>query len=171
MDSSLMSSPESERMRSAFGQFVTGVCIVTAVGREHPIGMTVSSFNSVSLDPALILWSVGTHAPEYSDFCSASDYVVHILSTAQVDLSNRFATPGIDKFDGLAYTFSTQNIPLLPNVVARFHCAAVHNYPAGDHNILVGKVTGFDQLEGDNARLPLVYFASEYREIGAVAGH
>lgn len=155
----------------AFAEFATGVCIVTAGTDSGPLGMTVSSFNSVSLDPPLILWSVGKHAPEYGDFCRAERYVVHILSSRQVALSNRFATPGIDKFEGLDYACNDQNIPLLADVGVRFHCNARHNYPAGDHNILVGQVTAIDQVQSEKNRAPLVYYSSEYREIGApVAG-
>lgn len=160
-----MDSQKLENTRIAFSTFATGVCIVTATVDGSPVGMTVSSFNSVSLEPPLILWSVGKHAPEYTAFCGVKYYVVHILSSHQIALSNRFATPGLDKFDGLDYVLSERNVPLIPAVVTRFHCSAVHNYPAGDHNILVGSVDGIEQEQGES---PLIYYSSEYRGVGAV---
>ena len=154
-----------ESTRIAFGQFATGVCIVTATNSGVSIGMTVSSFNSVSLDPPLVLWSVGRHAPEYTAFCQASHYAIHVLANDQVALSNRFATPGIDKFEGIEVAISEQGVPLLSGTVACFHCAAMHNYPAGDHNILVGSVLLVDQAASGVA--PLLYYSSGYHDIGA----
>ncbi len=163
-----MDSHELENTRIAFSKFATGVCIVTAAVDGKPVGMTVSSFNSVSLDPPLVLWSVGKHAPEYAAFCGVKNYVVHILSSDQIALSNRFATPGIDKFDSLDYELSGQNVPLIAGAITRFHCSTVHNYPAGDHNILVGSV---DEIEQGRGESPLIYYCSDYRSVGeAIAG-
>lgn len=163
-----MTVSDTEKTRIAFAKFATGVCIVTASDEGQPIGMTVSSFNSVSLDPPLVLWSVGKHAPEYKAFCNAQYYAIHILCTDQVGLSNRFATPGIEKFEGLNTTLSEQGVPLLTGAVACFHCHSQHNYPAGDHNILVGAVIAVDETIAVNAVSPLLYFASGYRQVGGV---
>ena len=163
-----MTVPDPEKTRIAFSTFATGVCIVTASDDGKPIGMTVSSFNSVSLDPPLVLWSVGTHAPEYQAFCRAEHYVIHILSSDQVALSNRFATPGIDKFESLDTSWSEQGVPILADTLARFHCSARHNYPAGDHNILVGAVNEVSSIDPVTEGAPLLYFASGYRKVGAL---
>lgn len=161
-----MTVSDPENTRSAFAKFATGVCIVTASDNGNPIGMTVSSFNSVSLDPPLVLWSVGKHAPEYDAFCKMQHYAIHILGKNQVGLSNRFATPGSDKFEGLHYQYSEQGVPLIAGALACFHCQSQHNYPAGDHNILVGAVSSVDQCSAEDKASPLLYFASTYRQIG-----
>lgn len=160
----MKNASQLENTRIAFGKFATGVCIVTATHDNIAIGMTVNSFNSVSLDPPLVLWSVGRHAPEYSAFCRATHYAIHILANDQIALSNRFATPGIDKFEGIEVTSSAHGVPLLNRALACFHCSAKHNYPAGDHNILVGTVISVDQA--DKSDSPLLYYSSDYREIG-----
>lgn len=167
-----MSVVDSDNLRQVLGQFATGVCVVTGVDREgRPIGMTINSFNSVSLDPPLVLWSVGNQAAEYEVFCQAERFAIHILDQSQAELSNHFATPADNKFlPSIATELSPHGVPVLTDAMCCLHCEAEHSYPAGDHHILVGRVVRIDRRESATAELPLLYFASNYRAIGGVIG-
>ena len=145
--------------RDALGAFATGVTIVTARDETgEPVGMTASSFNSVSVDPPLILWSVTKAALSASAFHRAENFVVHVLGSAQVELSNRFARSGEDKFGGITVAENAAGVPLLPDPVARFHCRQWAVYEGGDHWIIVGEV---EQLERRNAD-SLVFCGGSY---------
>lgn len=132
---------DSGEFRAALSTFATGVTIVTASepGGE-PVGMTASSFNSVSMDPPLILWSVTKSALSAPAFKAANRFAVHVLASTQVELSNRFARSGTDKFAGLDYTTNAAGCPVLPGCVARFDCNTWQVYEGGDHWIIVGQV-------------------------------
>jgi len=164
-----MSVVDADSLRETLGLFATGVCVVTGLDTAgKPVGMTVNSFNSVSLDPPLVLWSVGQHAPEYEAFCQAGAYIIHFLNEHQAALSNHFATPAQDKFSAeVEMRVSVDGIPVLKDVMGCLHCVARHSYPAGDHNILVGQVVKIDRQETGKTELPLLYHASQYRRIGA----
>ena len=132
--------------RAALSTFATGVTIVTAAEESGaPVGMTASSFNSVSMDPPLILWSVTKAALSALVFKAANDFAVHVLASSQVELSNRFARSGGDKFAGLSYTTNASGCPVLADCVTRFDCQAWQVYEGGDHWIIVGKVVNIDQ--------------------------
>ena len=104
-----MNTQNNKDLRKAFGMFPTGITVVTAVDKEKkPIGMTVNSFSSVSLDPPLVLWSIAKKQPSYSLFLDANGYAVNILSKDQVKLCNHFASPLNDKFENSNWKF-TQN--------------------------------------------------------------
>lgn len=148
-------------------RFATGVCIATSRDSSgKPIGMTINSFNSVSLDPPLILWTVGRQAPEYQAFCEASAYVIHILRDTEFAVSNHFATPSDDKFAG--QDFDLSGLPKLRNPWLLLECQAQHSFPAADHNILVGRVTAIENNAGDDSAL--LYYSSSYRSIGDSVG-
>src|ERR1039457_7451828 len=95
--------PTSQQFRSALGAFATGVTIVTTRdGGGHDIGLTANSFNSVSLNPPMVLWSLSRHSLSLPAFLAAEHFAVHILAATQDDLAQRFAIRGVDKFAGLA---------------------------------------------------------------------
>lgn len=145
--------------RRALGMFATGVTIVTArAGDGAPVGMTANSFNSVSLDPPMVLWSLAKSARSLPVFHAAEHWNVHILANEQNDLANRFARAGEDKFAGLALEPALADAPLLAGCAARFQCRTVFRYEGGDHIIFVGEVIGFDQSEA----APLLYVSGEY---------
>ena len=154
---------KSDDFRAAMSRFATGVCVVTSRDATGiPVGMTINSFNSVSLDPPLILWTVGRQAPEYKAFCEASEYVIHILTDTQSALSNHFATPSTNKFEG--QDFDLTAVPRMHNPWLLLHCKAQHNFVAADHNILVGRVTEIENnSQNDSA---LLYYASGYHRVG-----
>lgn len=134
-------SIESGEFRAALSTFATGVTIVTAREQSgEPVGMTASSFNSVSMDPPLILWSVTKSALSAPVFKETAHFAVHVLASSQVELSNRFARSGSDKFAGLTYTSNAAGCPVLPGCIARFDCNTWQVYEGGDHWIIVGEV-------------------------------
>lgn len=150
---------DSGGFRRALGMFATGVTIVTARGEDGtPVGMTANSFNSVSLDPPMVLWSLAKSARSLPVFHAAQHWNVHILANEQNDLANRFARSGEDKFAGLALERALSEAPLLADCSARFQCRTVFRYEGGDHIIFVGEVIGFDRSE----KAPLLYVSGEY---------
>jgi len=158
-----MTLNEPEQIRRAFGAYPTGVAVATTVTDDGArVGMTVSSFNSVSLDPPLILWSLGNNSLNYDAFAAAEHFAVHVLARHQQDLSLRFAARGDDKFAGLECGAGVDGDPILPDYAACFECRTEHRYPGGDHVIIVGRVTNFE----DRAQEPLIFHRSTYRGVG-----
>jgi len=146
--------------RETLGLFVTGVTIITTRD-EHgdPIGITANSFNSVSLDPPLVLWSVGRKALSLKAFSDAEHFAVHILRDDQADLSQRFATSGSDKFRELSIEEGLGTAPVLPDCAACLECSLFAKYPAGDHVLFIAKV---ERLSSDPSAMPLVYHGGHY---------
>ena len=157
-----MNSPpvtSSQQFRRALGAFATGVTIVTtrdSAGQD--IGLTANSFNSVSLNPPMVLWSLSRHSLSLPAFLAAEHFAVHVLAATQDDLAQRFATRGADKFAALTVERGPDDIPLLEGCAARFQCRTAYRYEGGDHVIFVGAVLAFDQSE----RVPLVFHGGEY---------
>src|SRR6185437_2508362 len=138
----------ARRFRNALGAFATGVTIVTtreADGRD--VGLTANSFNSVSLDPPMVLWSLAKNSRSLPAFLEASHFAVHVLAANQEELSLRFATRGADKFSGLDIDRGPQQVPLLHGCSARFVCRTAFRHEAGDHMIFVGEVEAFDRSD------------------------
>ena len=115
---------DAREFRNALGSFTTGVTIVTTRDASgHDVGLTANSFNSVSLDPPLVLWSLAKSSTSLSAFVEAKHFAVHILAADQEPLSNRFATRGADKFAGLQIERGEGGMPLLHGCAARFDAA------------------------------------------------
>ena len=145
--------------RNALGSFVTGVTIVTARdGEGMPVGLTANSFNSVSLDPPMVLWSLSLDSHSLPAFRDAQSWAVHILATGQQDMSDRFARRGADKFAGLALADGPEGAPLIEGCAARFGCQARFEYEGGDHAIFLGEVVDFGRSEAE----PLIYHGGRY---------
>ncbi|NKB87713.1 MAG: hypothetical protein GKS06_05785 [Acidobacteria bacterium] len=141
---------DSREFRSALGRFATGVTVVTTVNDDgNPLGLTVSSFNSVSLDPPLVLWSLDRSSSALAVFEKATHFAVNVLGADQVAISNRFASREEDKFAGLDSAAGAGGAPLVPGCVACFQCRTVHRYDGGDHVIFVGEVESFERRDGD----------------------
>lgn len=150
---------DAQGFRRALGSFPTGVTIVTTRGSDgQPVGVTCSSFNSVSLDPPLVLWSLARKAHSRPAFEAADHWAVNLLSLDQEDLSTQFARSGKDKFAGVETDAGVGGVPLLKGCCARFQCATQHIYEGGDHLIFVGRVLTYDQSD----RLPLVFHSGQY---------
>jgi 3-hydroxy-9,10-secoandrosta-1,3,5(10)-triene-9,17-dione monooxygenase reductase component len=149
----------TRQFRAALGSFATGVTIVTtrsAAGED--IGLTANSFNSVSLDPPMVLWSLARKSLSLPAFLESGYFAVHVLAATQEDLSVTFATRGAEKFAGLSVTRGTGGIPLLPGCSALFQCKTAFNYEGGDHVIFVGEVQEFEHFN----RPPLVFHSGRY---------
>jgi 3-hydroxy-9,10-secoandrosta-1,3,5(10)-triene-9,17-dione monooxygenase reductase component len=150
---------DSKAFRRALGTFVTGVTVVTTRDRAgQPAGLTANSFNSVSLDPPMVLWSLALDSTSLQAFREAGWWAVHVLAAGQEALSNRFARRENDKFAGLPTTPGPGGIPLLEGAAARFICRAAFEYEGGDHAIFLGAVQDFEQT----GAAPLVYHQGRY---------
>lgn len=148
--------------RKALGSFTTGVTVVTTRGGDGgDVGLTANSFNSVSLDPPMVLWSLAKSAMSMEHFRAASYFAVHILAEDQQSLSGVFATRGIDKFQGIDLARGPGDIPLLEHCAARFICKTAYQYEGGDHIIFVGEVVDFSNWD----RKPLLFHAGQYGQL------
>lgn len=159
-----MTSPFDPRaFRSALGAFATGVTVITTRGPQgEPVGNTASSFNAVSLDPPLILWSLGKSSYSFKAYLSTDHFAVNVLREGQEDISARFSKPLGDKFQGLDYETWDTGCPILPNALAVFECKTAYTYQGGDHVIFVGEVIKYDV--DPNGR-PLVFWLGSYRKV------
>jgi flavin reductase (DIM6/NTAB) family NADH-FMN oxidoreductase RutF len=134
--------------RNALGSFTTGVTVVTAMTSDGPIGMTVNSFASVSLDPPLVLWSPAKSSSRYGAFTGACHFAIHVLGADQDHLSAAF-TRGGSGFDGIEVRFNEEGVPVLPGTLARFECAEQAQHDAGDHTIIIGRVLRVAHRQGE----------------------
>jgi flavin reductase (DIM6/NTAB) family NADH-FMN oxidoreductase RutF len=150
---------DTRRFRDAMRRFATGVTIIaTRDGEAAPVGLTANSFNSVSLSPPLVLWSLNRHARSLPAFMAARHYSVSVLCADQIALATRFAAPIDDRFAGTGWRAGATGVPLFDGCVAWFECASVHRYEGGDHVIFVGEVLDF----GHSDRVPLLYAGGAY---------
>lgn len=150
---------DTRAFRNALGTFTTGVTIITARGEDgEPVGITANSFNSVSMNPPMVLWSLAKSAHSLPTFKECQHWNVHVLSLDQEPLSNRFASRGEDKFAGLELDKGVTSAPLLQESTARFQCRTLFVHDGGDHLIFVGEVLTFDHSE----RPPLVFQGGQY---------
>jgi flavin reductase (DIM6/NTAB) family NADH-FMN oxidoreductase RutF len=132
------SQPE---FRTALGMFATGVTIVTARTAEGElVGLTANSFNSVSLNPPLVLWSLSRAAASMPAFSTGSHYAINILASDQKELALRFAAKGLDRFADVEFIEGVGGAPLLAGAAASFECFNRSRYEEGDHVIFVGEV-------------------------------
>ncbi len=152
-------SIDPQAFRQALGAFATGVTIVTTRDANGvDVGLTANSFNSVSLQPPMVLWSLDKQALSLKAFTEAEYFAVHILADNQQPLSDRFAKKGSDKFAGLALTRGKGGIPLLDDCAARFECKTAFKYEGGDHEIFVGEVVEFVNFN----KPPLAFLGGKY---------
>ncbi len=148
--------------RSALGRFATGVTIVTTQTADgRPWGLTVSSFNAVSLDPPMVLWSLSNTASALPHFLHAERYVIHVLAASQLPLAKRFAYGRQEeRFQDVALKRSPHGIPMLADsdTAAWFECWNHARHPAGDHTLFIGQVERCDRRYTQ----PLVYHAGDF---------
>ncbi|MBU6456008.1 MAG: flavin reductase family protein [Bradyrhizobium sp.] len=154
------SSPIDPRdFRNALGRFATGVTIVTAATRDgRPYGLTCNSFASVSLNPPLVLWSLGTYSQSLTVFQNASHFAVNVLGASQQELAHRFARYSSDRFAGIEWSPGLGNAPILAGSVANFQCRAANRYYGGDHVIFLGAVEAYAY----NSHEPLLFARGAY---------
>ena len=140
--------------RQALGQFPTGVCVVTSAIGQDRLGVTISSFNSLSLDPPLILFSIDRRAASLAQWKQARGYAINVLSENQAHLSSRFARALTNKWEGISFDRETEHGLVLPGTAAVFHCAPWAIHEGGDHLLFIGRVTSF---RSSRDRRPLVF--------------
>jgi len=151
-------------LRNALGSFATGITIITARTADgQAIGLTVNSFNSVSLEPPLIVWSLSRNSSRYEAFLHATYYAVHVLAFDQTELAQRFATSGTDKFLGVHTSTGLGDTPLLEDCCARFECRNEARFEAGDHRMFIGSVERYSAAP----RKPLIYHGGRYQRLSA----
>lgn len=157
-DQNFRPGPDTLRtLRDALGRFATGVTVITTQTEQGPAGFTANSFASVSLDPALVLWSAARSATRYPIFSAAKAYSIHILAEDQAPLAARFSRGGAG-FDGLEITLSDDGSPVIPAALARFDCHQHSVHDGGDHLIIVGRVVHFALRSAP----PLVFSQGRY---------
>ncbi len=149
---------DSGGFRRSLGEFATGVTVITASVGGISYGMTSNSFASVSLSPPLVLWSIRRESASYAAFNDCTHFAVHILADDQIDLSQRFARSGPDKFVGLGCQPGLGDAPILDNVAASFECSRGQAHDGGDHLILLGEVMRYCRYD----RPPLLFTKGRY---------
>ena len=136
-------------LRDALAQFATGVTVICAPDPDGRfVGFTASSFNSVSLDPPLVLWSLNRSAACLAAFESAEHYAINVLAHDQTDLANRFSRPHADRFAGVPYRLGGAGVPLIDGCIAWFECRHHARYRAGDHILFIGEVVACSRRSG-----------------------
>ena len=146
---------DSRHFRSTLGMFATGVTIVTARAPSGGlVGLTANSFNSVSLSPPLVLWSLSRQAGSMDVFATGVRYAIHVLAADQQALAERFATRGIDRWAGVEHQLGLQGVPVIAGAAAVFECHVRSQYAEGDHTIFVGEVLRCGHRQGLS---PLLY--------------
>ncbi len=155
---SMQPSAETQRQyRDALGSFATGVTLITTNSADGPVGITVNSFASVSLDPALVLWSVDKSSGRYQVFKQARHFAIHVLADGQHEMAMKFAREA-GAFDAGDWLFTENKPPLLKNVLARFECVNEVVHDGGDHSIIIGRVQRFSTRPG----APLVFSSGKF---------
>ena len=156
---STAASFDTRYFRHALSQFATGVTVITtATGDGGFLGVTATSFNSVSLNPPLVLWSLGTATSSLPVFSASTHYVINVLASDQAMLATRFASKVQDRFEGVEFDLSASGFPILRGAVGWFECANRSRYPEGDHVIFVGEVARCEFT----AKAPLVFYAGAF---------
>lgn len=160
----IMTEPifDTRAFRQALGRFPTGVCVATTVVEGARLGLTVTSFNSLSLVPPLVLFSVDGGSPSLRLWEKAEGYALNVLSENQREASERFAKPRSNKWEGLSYVDGLFSAPVLPGVAALFECAAESRRVAGDHVLFIGEVKRFRVFSD---RHPLVFHGGRYGKL------
>ena len=150
-------------LRDVLGNFPTGVAVVTAAGKDGSLfGVTVSSFNSVSLNPPLVLFSLSRQLISLQGILRAEAFAINFLRDDQQHLSARFAATLSDKWQGVEFRAGSTGSPILIPALAMLECRHYAQYDGGDHVIVVGRVT---DVEADPARHPLVFCRGSYHTL------
>jgi flavin reductase (DIM6/NTAB) family NADH-FMN oxidoreductase RutF len=149
----------ARQLRDGFGTFVTGVAVVTASRPDgEPVGITVNSLTSVSLEPPLILWCLDKRSASTSAFAPSARFAVHILAHGQKDLAMQFAGRGRNKWVCVPSALADAQPPCIAGVLCRMECQVVEVHPGGDHWIIVGSVLAIQRQSG----MPLIFAGGRF---------
>lgn len=158
-------SIDPRALRLALSGFATGVTVVTCRdGAGRAVGLTVNSFNALSLDPPLVLWSLRLASPRLAAFDAATHFAINVLSEAQVEVSRRFASAQPAGFDEGQWLDSPGRAPLLAGSVASFECALASHQTAGDHRLYIGHVLAV----ATQPLPPLLFHGGRYHLLGEI---
>lgn len=150
-------------LRNAFGQFATGVCVVSALDKAgNPIGITINSFGSVSLDPALALWSIQNSSDLFEFWTHTHKYAINILASDQQAISGQCAKPGQHGLQNDQVEMSDTGIPLVAGALASFEMTLEQVVPAGDHHLILGNI---DKYQVNDSLSPLVFHKGQYHTL------
>lgn len=153
---------DTQAFRRALGMFATGITVMTTrAANGSPVGLTVNSFNAVSLDPPLIVWSLSRHLAQRPAFETCAHYAVNVLAADQEIYSRLFASKSADPFAALQYDEGIDGVPLLRGCCAHFEVRNGVRHEGGDHLLFLSEVFRFERF----ARDPLLYFGGSYRHI------
>ena len=156
---------DTRYFRNALGRFTTGVTIVTCLDAAgQPVGLTANSFNSLSLDPPLLLWSLRSASPSMAAFVAAPRFAVNVLTESQVELSRCFASRSEDRFADVPWAQGEHGSPVLAGCAAVFECETLSHQIAGDHRLFIGRVLACVE----SPLPPLLFQAGHYRLLGEV---
>ena len=156
-----MTSIDQIGFRNALGTFATGITVITTTNsKKEPVGITVNSFTSVSLEPPLILWCLDKNADSYEDFVNCNSFAVHVLHEDQEAISHNFAIKSNNKFAELEWENGEFGSPILNDFSTCFQCETEERYAGGDHIILLGRIMSIQTRQGKE---PLIYHAGSYR--------
>ncbi|AJS59813.1 flavin reductase family protein [Paenibacillus sp. IHBB 10380] len=155
-------STNISRFKEVMGNYPTGVTVITTVD-EHgvPLGLTVNSFASVSLDPLLVLWSIDKRVSTYQTFIKTDKFAVHVLSADQGDICSLFASRDTDRFGNCEWKLSEHNLPIISGASGVMQCKTFKTIEAGDHIILIGEVV---DIVSENKE-PLLYHKRKFGKI------
>lgn len=147
-------------LRKAFSSFATGVTVITGIDTyQKPIGVTISSFNIVSLEPPLVLWSLSERSAFMPCFQLGHKQLIHVLERSQEDIAMRFAKTSGDQFSGIKYQTESSGLAKINGCTAYFECETIAVHPGGDHRIIVAQVNHFHyDLKCD----PLIFSRSQF---------
>lgn len=155
---------EPRALRSALGNFASGITIISALSDEEPVGFTCQSFYSVSIDPPLISFSVMLESTTYPKIHDAGKFAVNVLSYEQQAISNQFARTGTDKWAGVSWRLTRNDNPIIDDTLMWLDCDLFEEYEAGDHYIVLGHVNEISPVGWSNDE-PLVFFQGRYRQL------
>ena len=156
---------DSRELRNVFGKFATGVCVITTGSEDVPgFGMTVNSFSSLSLDPPLVMWSIGKDSDCFDRFARVSGYAVNVLMEDQQHLSDRYSKKNDHGLGEDDRETGETGLPVLKSPLAIMECQIIQRVDGGDHEILIGRVNR--AWQNDEGR-PLLFFAGRYSNLSA----
>jgi flavin reductase (DIM6/NTAB) family NADH-FMN oxidoreductase RutF len=142
---------DSKELRNVLGCFGTGVTVVTTISASgERVGLTANSFSSVSLDPPIVLWSLGKQSRYLPVFHESGRFVINVLGVDQLHLSNQFAKPSDDRFAGVECGLGLGGLPVIQGCAANIECETISAQEVGDHVLYLGKILRYTHIKKDS---------------------
>ena len=158
---------DSREFRTVLGHFATGVTVVTGVSDGVPVGLAANAFSSVSLDPPLVLVCMAATSETWPLIRKSSAFAVNVLGEHQEDVCRRFGRKDVERFESIAWETAATGSPIFPDALAWIDCVIDAEHTAGDHTVVIGRVTGL--AHHPNGRRPLLFFQGAYGRLAAHA--